>query len=78
MYHFYYKNKIQEEVDNSTITMEDYSIEVHGLPLDATEESVRAHFEQLCGPVHEVTFGRDLRGCSSAESKLRSSRATSC
>ena len=61
VYHFYYKNKIQEEVDNSTITMEDYSIEVHGLPLDATEESVRAHFEQLCGPVHEVTFGRDLR-----------------
>ena len=29
VYHFYYKNKIQEEVDNSTITMEDYSIEVH-------------------------------------------------
>ena len=61
VYHFYYKSKIQEEVDNSTITMEDYSIEVRGLPLDATEESVRAHFERLCGPVHEVTFGRDLR-----------------
>ena len=41
VYHFYYKSKIQEEVDNSTITMEDYSIEVRGLPLDATEESVR-------------------------------------
>ena len=42
VYHFYYKNKIQEEVDNSTITMEDYSIEVHGLPLDATEEALSA------------------------------------
>ena len=33
---------------------------VRGLPPDATEESVRAHFERHCGPVHEITFGRDV------------------
>ena len=60
VYHHIYKERVKEDVDDNTITMDDYAVEVRGLPPDATEESVRAHFERHCGPVHEITFGRDV------------------
>jgi len=37
-----------------TVTIDDYSVQVYGLPPDATEPRVRKHFESLFGPVHEV------------------------
>ena len=60
VYHHIYKERVKEDVDDNTITMDDYAVEVRGLPPDATEESVRAHFERHCGPVHEITSGRDV------------------
>lgn len=51
------------------MTLNDYSVQVSGLPADATEAGVRAHFERVCqsgagagagAAVHEVTFGRDV------------------
>jgi hypothetical protein len=60
VYHFYYKARVNDEVDVNTITIDDYAVEVRGLPENATEASVKAHFEKHCGAVHEVCLGRDV------------------
>lgn len=60
VYHFYYKAKVNDEVDVNTITIDDYAVEVRGLPENATEASVKAHFEKHCGAVFEVCLGRDV------------------
>ena len=60
VYHFYYKARVNDEVDVNTITIDDYAVEVRGLPENATEASVRAHFEKHCGAVFEVCLGRDV------------------
>jgi hypothetical protein len=60
VYHFYYKERVNEAVDVNTITIDDYAVEVRGLPEKATEASVKAHFEKHCGAVFEVCLGRDV------------------
>ena len=60
VYHFYYKARVNDEVDVNTITIDDYAVEVRGLPENATEASIKAHFEKHCGAVHEVCLGRDV------------------
>eukprot|EP00740_Mantoniella_antarctica_P003850 CAMPEP_0181355022 /NCGR_PEP_ID=MMETSP1106-20121128/3673_1 /TAXON_ID=81844 /ORGANISM="Mantoniella antarctica, Strain SL-175" /LENGTH=876 /DNA_ID=CAMNT_0023467725 /DNA_START=271 /DNA_END=2897 /DNA_ORIENTATION=- len=59
-FHYRRKDAVKEKVDVQTVTVDDYSIKVTELPLDVTRDRIRRHFERLCGPVHEVTFGRDV------------------
>jgi DNA-directed RNA polymerase II subunit RPB7 len=60
-YHYWKKDAVRAKVDRQTVTLDDYSVQVSGLPPDATEARVRAHFERIVGgAVHEVTFGRDV------------------
>ena len=59
VYHFYYKERVNDEVDVNTITIDDYAVRF-GLPENATEASIKAHFEKHCGAVHEVCLDRDV------------------
>ena len=51
-------------VDEALLTLSDFSLQVTGLPNDATEEEVREHFEEF-GPVADVVivraYGKVLR-----------------
>ena len=59
-YHHMKKEQVKEEVDDATISLDDYSVVIEsGLPSDVTEERIRAHFEKF-GEVHEVVLGKDL------------------
>ena len=59
-WHHMKKEQVKEEVDDATISLDDYSIVIEsGLPTDVTEERIRAHFEKY-GEVHEVALGKDL------------------
>jgi|TARA_B110000967_G_scaffold71004_1_gene73507 hypothetical protein len=60
VYHFQLKKKVNDAVDVNTITIDDYAVEVRGLPENATELSVKNHFEKHAGAVHEVCLGRDV------------------
>lgn len=60
VYHFYYKQKVNDVVDVNTVTIDDYAVEIRGLPENATEQSVKQHFEKHVGAVHEVCLGRDV------------------
>lgn len=76
-HHKLYLLRMRAEVDEKTVTMEDYTVEVWGLPADATEARVRAHFERLIpgssGPrVHEVNFGRDVGDVMALRTRLLS------
>jgi len=44
-------------VDEALLTLADFSVQVSGLPIDATEDEVREHFEQV-GPVADVVIAR--------------------
>lgn len=44
-------------VDEALLTLADYSLQVTGLPVDATEDEVREHFEEF-GPVADVVIAR--------------------
>ena len=44
-------------VDAALLTLADYSLQVTGLPVDATEDEVREHFEEF-GPVADVVIAR--------------------
>ena len=44
-------------VDEAMLTLADFSVQVRGLPIDATEDEVRDHFEQV-GPVADVVIAR--------------------
>ena len=39
--------KVRDQVDSNNVTAADYSVLVRGLPRDATEHSVRQHFDRL-------------------------------
>ena len=43
VYHFQLKKKVNDAVDVNTITIDDYAVEVRGLPENATELSVKNH-----------------------------------
>ena len=59
-YHHMKKEQVKEEVDDATISLDDYSVIIQsGLPSDVTEERIRAHFEKF-GEVNEVVLGKDL------------------
>lgn len=60
LFHHVRKRVVALEVDVKTVTVDDYSVKVTGLPPDVTGDQVRWHFEHTCGSVHEVTFGRDI------------------
>ena len=57
VYMYTLKGRYKEKNDQSTITLDDYTVKVYGLPEDATEEKVREHFARH-GELHDVTFGR--------------------
>ena len=48
-------------VDEQLLTLADFSLQVTGLPIDATEEEVREHFEEF-GPVADVVIARSYGG----------------
>ena len=57
VYMYILKGRYKEKNDRSTITLDDYTVKVYGLPEDATEEKVREHFARH-GELYDVTFGR--------------------
>lgn len=57
VYMYTQKRRYKEKNDQSTITLDDYTVKVYGLPEDTTEEKVREHFARH-GELHDVTFGR--------------------
>ena len=57
VYHYFKKIRVTRRVDMNTFTIDDYTVQIHsGLPEDATEERVRAHFERvlLCAKDSDV------------------------
>lgn len=69
VYMYRLKRRKERENDQRMITLDDYTVEVHGLPEDVDEAAVRAHFERH-GELHDVTFGRDLHELIALRRKL--------
>ena len=69
VYMYRLKRRKERGNDQRMITLDDYTVEVHGLPEDVDEAAVRAHFERH-GELHDVTFGRDLHELIALRRKL--------